>query len=242
MRRIHFVWTYLVLSFVLLLYGSFNLIYDASKGKGLSILALVFTCIGGVMSLVFLVLYLIDFFNKKKKEMNSIEEPVKEVEVKETLKVEEKVEEKKDVPQEAKKSEPRKQVNYESRGNSHSIYDRDTSTVYISKVGSGLIMRVSGNQILDMRSNTYYTIEGNMVNMNGSGPVFEINGDRIRAFAGSYLYELSGSNINKVFGGFFASVSGNYLQTYNLSEKYEFSESLNKKQLLAVVALLFGAY
>ena len=241
MRRIHFVWTYLVLSCVLLLYGSFNLIYDASKGKGLSILALVFTCVGGVMSLVFLVLYLIDFFNKKKKETNAIEKPIKEVEVKETPK-EEKVEEKKEVPQEVKKSEPRKQVNYVSRSSSYSIYDRDTSTVYVKQVGYGPVLRVEANRILDMRNNTYYTIEGNVVYLNGSGPVFEINGDRIRMFAGSYLYELSGSNINKVFGGFFASISGNYMQIYDLSAKFEFSGSLNKKQILAITALLFGAY
>ena len=93
-----------------------------------------------------------------------------------------------------------------------------------------------------MHSNTYYSIDGDYVKENGGGPVFEISGNRIRSAYGSYLYEIFGSNINKVFGGFYASISGNYIQTYDLEQKYEFSDRLSTKQLLVVAALLFGSY
>ncbi|MCR5184632.1 MAG: hypothetical protein K6C32_00925 [Bacilli bacterium] len=122
---------------------------------------------------------------------------------------------------------------------SYSIYDVDD--IYVKKVGYGPILRVTGNRILDMRSNTYYRLQGNMLNQEDSGPIFEINGDRIKSAFGGYLYEISGSNINKVFGGFYASISGNYIALYDLSEKYETTGSLNKKQLLIIAALLFGA-
>ena len=75
--------------------------------------------------------------------------------------------------------------------------------------------------------------------MPGSGPVFEISGNRIREAFGGYLFEISGSSINKTCGGFYASISGNYIQTYDLSEKYEMTDSFNRLQLLAIVALLF---
>ncbi len=91
-----------------------------------------------------------------------------------------------------------------------------------------------------MRSNTYYRIEGNMVNRSGSGPVYEISGNRIREAFGSYLFELSGSNLNKIYGGFYASISGGLLKVYDLSEQYEIPTSLNRKQILVIAALLFG--
>ena len=116
------------------------------------------------------------------------------------------------------------------------------STVYVKQVGYGPLLRVEGNRILDMRSNTYYRIEDNMVMQEGYGPVFEIRGNQIKNAFGSFLYELSGSNINKVFGGFYASISGNYITLYDLSIKYEMTDSLSKSQILAVAALLFGKY
>ena len=93
-----------------------------------------------------------------------------------------------------------------------------------------------------MRSNTYYVIEGNMVKMRGQGPIYEISGSRIRDAFGGYLYEISGSSVNKTFGGFFASIESGYLQTHDLKVKYEIPSSLNMKQKLAIVALLFGSY
>ena len=134
---------------------------------------------------------------------------------------------------------PRSDVTYESRRTS-SIYDNET--IYVRKVGYGPVLRVCGNRVLDMRSNTYYSIQGNFVYQDGSGPVFEISGNRIRSAYGGYLYEISGSNINKVFGGFFASISGNYITKFDSSEKYEISSSLNRAQQLTVTALLFGEY
>ena len=76
----------------------------------------------------------------------------------------------------------------------------------------------------------------------GYGPMFEIRGNQIKDAFGGYLYEISGSNINKVFGGFYASISGNYITLYDSSIKYEMTDSLSKKQTLAVAALLFGKY
>ena len=122
---------------------------------------------------------------------------------------------------------------------SYSRYDVDD--IYVKKVGYGPVLRVSGNRVLDMRSNTYYHIQGNMVHQDGGGPAFEINGSKIRSAFGGYLYEISGSNINKVFGGFYASISGNYITIHDLSEKYETTGTLNKNQILVVAALLFEA-
>ena len=93
-----------------------------------------------------------------------------------------------------------------------------------------------------MRTSTYYRIENNNVMQEGYGICYEIRGNQIRDAFGGYLYELSGSNINKVFGGYYASISGNYITLYDLSTKFETTDSLSKKQVLAVAALLFGNY
>ena len=134
--------------------------------------------------------------------------------------------------------------NYSQRTNtsykSSPIYS--CSTVYVKQVGYGPLLRVEGDRIIDMRSNTYYRLENNMLMQDGYGPVFEIRGNQIKNAFGGYLYEISGSNINKTFGGFYASISGNYITLFDLSIKYEMTNQLSKKQLLAVVALLFGKY
>ena len=124
----------------------------------------------------------------------------------------------------------------------HSSPSYSYSTVYVKQVGYGPLLRVEGERIIDMRTNTYYRLENNMVMQEGYGPVFEIRGNQIKDAFGGYLYEISGSNINKVFGGFYASISGNYITLYDLSIKYEMTDSLSKRQLLAVAALLFGKY
>ena len=93
-----------------------------------------------------------------------------------------------------------------------------------------------------MRNNTYDHIENNLVYQDGYGVIYEISGNRIRDAFGGYFYEISGSNINKVFGGFYASISGNYITLFDLSKKYEMTDSLSKKQLLVVAMLLFGKY
>lgn len=116
------------------------------------------------------------------------------------------------------------------------------STVYVKQVGYGPALRVEGDRIIDMRTNTYYRLENNVVMQDGYGPVFEIRGNQIRDVFGGYLYEISSSNINKTFGGFYASISGNYITLYDSSIKYEMTDSLSKRQMLAIVALLFGKY
>lgn len=224
-------------------YGTFSLIYNYNHGKGLSGYGLLLLILGILALGTILALYVISYITKRKhknetfqskdgtkeetKESNLIEEPRKA----ETT-------EKKEELKSAKK------VDYTSRPESRraSSYSYSYSTVYIKQVGYGPILRVEGSRIIDMRTNTYYRIEGNMVIQDGYGPVFEIRDNQIKDAFGSYLYEISGSNINKVFGGFYASVGGNYITLYDLSVKYEMTDSISKKQLLAISALLFGRY
>ena len=187
------------------------------------------------MLLIYLVLFLLSLKSKKKKSQVVAEAPALEEKI-EPVKEQEPVKEEK--PVSSKPASRSNNVTYTRQ--SYSVYDIED--VYVKKVGYGPVLRVTGNRILDMRSNTYYRIQGNIVNEEGSGQVFEINGNSIRSVFGSYLYEISGSNINKVFGGFYASISGNYITLYDLSDKYEMTGSLNQKQLLIVAALLFGAY
>ena len=249
MRRQHFAWTYLVLATVLTVYGGYTLIYHFRRNDKLSVWSLIFLIVGSIMLLIFLVLFLITMVNKKKQkpvpevapqpEPEPVPEPTPEPEPVEEAS--EEPEEDSDDDQVPPEPYPNNNgVTYE-RG-SYSIYDSDDSDVYVKKVGYGPVLRVTGSRILDMRTNTYYRIQGNYVNQDGSGQVYEISGDRIRAAFGGYLYEISGRNINKTYGGFYASVSGNYITLYDSSEKYETTGSLNKKQLLVVAALLFGTY
>lgn len=235
MRRQYFYWSYLVLSLVLTIYGGYTLVYHFSHNNKLSILSLVFLIIGSIMLLIYLFLYLLSLKSKKKKSQVVAEVPVVEEEKIEPVKEPEPVKEEK--PVSSKPASRSNDVTYTRQ--SYSVYDSDD--IYVKKVGYGPVLRVTGNRILDMRSNTYYRIQGNTVNQEGSGQVFEINGNSIRSAFGGYLYEISGSNINKVFGGFYASISGNYITLYDLSDKYEMTGFLNQKQLLIVAALLFGA-
>ena len=239
MRKITIKWTYLVLTFVLVVYGGYSLIYNHTHGKELSILGLVFFIVGLVLLIIFVTLFLVSYFQKKNKPVEVIENKVEEKKEEVVVK-EEQPSVKEDKPsKEEIKSATKKETYYSPR---KSYLRESVSTSYVCKVGYGPILRVTGSEILDMRTNTYYRIEGNMVNQNGYGPVFEISGNRIRSAFGGYLYEISGDNVNKIFGGFFASISGSYLTTYDLSEKYDISDDLTLKQKLAIVALLFGAY
>lgn len=232
-------------------YGGYSLIYNLNKGRGLSVLALIFLCLGIVLFLIYFGLVTYDLIqnrkNKKVIESKIIEQPVEEVveaqsqeEVKEEPKKEERVESK---PKTAFRDDTQYVREARTRRVNRSRYDRDDGgSAYVKEVGSGTILKVEGNRIYDMRYNTYYRIEGNLVKEEGSGPVFEISGNRIRKAYGSYLYEINGSNISKTYGGFYASISGNYLNTYDLSKRYEFSSSLSSTQILVVAALLFGSY
>lgn len=235
MRRQYFAWTYLVLAIVLTAYSGYSIIYNINHQKDVPVLGIVFLTIGGVMLALFLILFIISAFQKKKT-------PVMDV-TNEPEKVEEVVVEKKEEEEPASVEKPRpktyqKDVTYQSNRTVSRSYG---GSAYIKKVGYGPVLRVEEDEILDMRSNTYYRIDGNIVKRSGSGPVYEISGNRIRSAFGSYLFEISGGSVYKTFGGFYASISGGYLQTYDLAEKYEISGSLSIKQQLAVVALLFEA-
>ena len=248
MRKQHFAWVYLVTAIVLIMYGAFSLIYSLTHNRAVPVLTIVFLSVGGLMFVIVIVLALYGSFHKE----IPVDQPDPYHYEKEAFQKEEVEEEpKKEVKQSPRVEEqtpPKRAPRYDGGYRPNRRSDDDYSGVsynrggsfYISKVGSGLILRVNGNRIYDMRTNTYYRIEGNQVYEEGSGPVYEINGTRIRYAFGSYLYELSGSNINKVFGGYYASVSGNYLTRYDSAEKYDLGGSLNRMQLLTVAALLFG--
>ena len=252
MRRQHFEWSFVVLGLILTIYGAYSLIYNYANNKDIPGLGIAFLIVGATLLLLYLGLFIISLFQKKNRiveQDQQAEEPISE-QVSANEDVEEKIVEEQiekepieDVVEEGDSSDeeyiPRESVSYQRN---RSIYDSDGGSGYVNKVGYGSVLRVENNRILDMRTNTYYVIEGNFVSEQGSGPVFEISGNRIKLSFGSYLYEISGNNVNKVFGGFYASFSGNYLQTNDLEHVYEISCSLSSKQRLAVVALLFGCY
>ncbi|MBE6135318.1 MAG: hypothetical protein E7179_04880 [Erysipelotrichaceae bacterium] len=243
MRRYYLPWTIMVIGTIGLAYGAHLLFYHSSKGEGLYI--------PGLLLLIFGILFLIPsiaaniyYVVKRRKEFAaSIDEKQKEIEAKEE-KAEEPApaikpkEEKVEMVQHRREERPTYTPRREIEAPSRPTY----STSYVKKVGYGPVLRVCGPQIVDMRSNTYYRIEGNIVKEDGGGPRFEIRDNQIRDIYGSYLYEINGSNINKVYGGFYASISGSYITLYDLSEKYEMTDDLSKKQILAVAALLFGRY
>ena len=243
MRRQRFVWAFLALAIVLTAYGSFSFIQNLNQGKGVFVPGLTLLIIGGVMLLLCLVFYLLSRRGKTKEEA-FVPEPEKEE--KPVVREEEKKEsEPKGRPSEtpcpAEKMAPASFDSSYIRKPSISRYDRDDSeNAYVKKIGYGPVLRVTGSEILDMRTNTYYRIEGSVVNQSGYGPMFEISGNRIRAAFGGYLFEISGDNVSKTFGGYFATFNGGFLQTNDLSERFEITGPLSLRQRLAVVALLFG--
>ena len=252
MRRQHFEWSFVVLGLVLTIYGAYSLIYNYANNKDIPGLGIAFLIVGATLLLLYFALFIISLFQKKNRiveQEQPIEEPFSEqASINETVEEaigEEQIEKEsvEDIVEEDDSSDeeyiPRERVSYQRN---RSIYDCDGGSGYVNKVGYGSVLRIENNRILDMRTNTYYVIEGNVVSELGSGPVFEISGNRIKLSFGSYLYEISGNNVNKVFGGFYASFNGNYLQTNDLEHVYEISCCLSSKQRLAVVALLFGCY
>ena len=241
MRRQHFLWTYLTGAIVFTAYGVFSIIYNVSHQKDIPVLGLIFAILGGVLLLLLFAFFLVDLF-RKKNNPPTVEKPAEPVEEPKV------VEEAEDEPEEPTEDQPAPKLKTEVSYGERPVHKRepvsrsfDGGSGYVKLVGYGPILRVEGAEILDMRSNTYYRIDGNIVKRSGSGPVYEISGNRIRSAFGSYLFEISGGSVYKTFGGFYASISGGYLQTYDLAEKYEISGSLSIKQQLAVVALLFEA-
>ena len=238
MRRKQYIdWLATVFGIFGTIYGAYLLVYHLNAGNGLNVVALILL-IAGVISLVFSIALLTSRYLAIRKRIN-ITAPIEEKN--------EVIEEKKDVKpskEEVKEqAEPIKRTQYVQRSNPiRSSYSSSSYTTYVKLVGHGPVLRVEGNRILDMRNNAYYRIQDNMVYMEGSGPIYEIRGNQIKNAFGGYLYELSGNNINKTFGGFYASISGSYITLFDLSQKYELTDSLSKNQTLAVIALLFGKY
>lgn len=248
MRRQHFEWSFVVLGLVLTIYGAYCLIYNYANNKDIPGLGIAFLIVGVFLLLLYLALFIISKFQKKNivvvEEAPVEESPVEEPTEEEATPIEEehdKEEETKDTTDDYDSSyetyTPRERIMYQRN---RSIYDSDGGSGYVKKAGYGSVLRIENDRILDMRTNTYYSIEGNIVYELGGGPVFEISGNRIKSSFGSYLYEISGSNVNKIYGGYYASFNGNYLQTNDLNEVYEISFTLNLKQKLVVAALLFG--
>ena len=246
MRRHYLVWAIAVFGIIGTIYGGYSLIYNASHGDPLPIYGLVLLILGVLALALFLVLFIPKYIASKKKQPTPSPE-MKKDEVEETKTPIEKEPIIEKTPLEEPKPEPKKETRKEEpirTRRPERTYEPSPSysysTCYVKLVGYGPVLRVEGNRILDMRNGTYYRIENNVVMQEGYGIRYEIRGNQIKDAFGSYLYEYSGSNINKVYGGFYASVSGNYITIYDLSQKYETTETLSKKQMLVVAALLFG--
>lgn len=244
MRKYYLYWGLAVFGIVGTAYGSYSIVYNNRHGKDMPIYGLVLLIFGILSLMAFLAWALSIHLSKQKKRKNSATPcPIEDKEVK----IEEKT-----VPEEkeaaaAPKPEPERpkeeaERRYTSR--SERLYVSSSrpsfSTAYVKQVGYGPVLRIEGPRIIDMRSNTYYRIDDNFVMQDGYGTRYEIRGNQIKDAFGGYLFEVSGSNINKVFGGFYASISWNYITLYDLSEKYEMTDSLSKKQILVAAALLFG--
>ena len=238
MRRQYFTWSWFVLAVVLTAYGAFSLIYNHVHGKDISILGLAFLAGGVILFAVYFVLFFLDFRRKKDagaKEKMPEDRPA-EIEDKPDESVQKK-ETEETIPEPAEKA---KRTYAAPSGRTGGPSRRESGSGYVRQVGYGPVLRINEDEVLDMRCNTYYRIEGNFVYQNGRGVLYEISGNRIRDAFGSYLFEISGSNVNKVFGGYYASFGGGYLQTHDQKEKFEVPSDLTMSQKLVVVALLLS--
>lgn len=236
MRRLYWPWMVFVFGIIGTAYGTSYLTRCSIEGKSIKLYGILLFVLGIISLLFSITVEIARYISNKKHKAQTIKEEAKS---EETPKEEAKqiIKEK---PQEVKviKRDYEYTPRERSAKESYSAPDVDG---YIKLIGYGPLVRIHGNQILDMRNNTYYHIEGNMVNQDGYGPRFEIRNNQIRDVYGGYLYEISGNNINKVFGGFYASISGNYITLFDGSQKYEMTDSFTKKQILAIAALLFGS-
>ena len=242
MRAQRAEWTFRVIVALLLLYGGFTAFLNINGKPEVFIPALVAFIVGVALLVVYLILY---FLSRKKKKAAeeavaspASEEPKEDsapVEKEEPTVAETKAEEKEESVKAPKK--PVRDFEYAPRRSS-SVDDWDSG--FVSQIGYGPVLDIRGNRIRDMRTNVYYRIEGNFVYCEGSGVQYEIRGSAIRSAFGGFLYEISGSSVRKTFGGHYAEYSGRYMAKYDQSVKYEIGASLNMKQALVVVVLLFG--
>lgn len=237
MRKQYFKWSWFVLGLVLSVYGAFSLIYNSTHNKDFSVLGLVFLIVGLVLLISYFILLTISVIQTKDSK-NIKETKIGHFEPVAPEKIED--------PKKEEKPVINKSVNYthvdRPAKSTRAIREFNGGSGYVKKIGEGPIIRISEEEILDMRSNTYYQIEDNYVKQMGYGPVFEFVGNRIKLAYGEHLLELTGSNIYKIYGGFYASISGGFLKTHDLSQQFEIPSNLNKYQILTIAALLFCNY
>ena len=244
MRKYYLYWGLAVFGIIGTAYGSYSIVYSNRRGNDLPIYGLILLIFGILSLMAFLAWALSIFLSKQKKRKNPAtpsQNEAKKVEIVEKTISEEK--ETKPAPK-LEPAQPKEEAERTYTPRSERPYVSSSrpsfSTAYVKQVGYGPVLRIEGPRIIDMRNNTYYRIEDNFVMQDGYGVRYEIRGNQIKDAFGGYLFEVSGSNINKVFGGFYASISGNYITLYDLSEKYEMTDLLSKKQILVAAALLFG--
>ena len=70
MRKQSFYWTYLVIAIVLIMYGGFSIIYNINHHKDIPDYGVILLIVGGVMFVIFLILFLSLFFKRRKKLVN----------------------------------------------------------------------------------------------------------------------------------------------------------------------------
>ena len=172
MRRQHFQWTFLVLALVLMIYGGYSLIYSHVNHKDLPVLGLIFFIGGSILMIVYVVLTIISVFQNRKAAANNkvVEAKVEEVPEKEE-KPEEEPEQEDEEEEEIEEPVTEKEDTRALRNDTVYVSESKRSAPrfeggsgYVKKVGFGPVLRVNNEEVLDMRTNTYYRIEGNMVN------------------------------------------------------------------------------
>ncbi len=249
MKR-HIDWLLAVFGIFGTAYGGYLVLWHYGHGNGIHFLGMLLLVLGGISLLLFLLLMVPRALGRWRRGKKAVteESAAEEAEEAPTESVEEKApeveegaaeEEAEETPLEEMPQPGGEDWDCVSDGSGSSYQDSYAPTVYVRLLGHGPILRIEGARILDMRDGTYYRIEGDTVYQEGYGPRFEIRGSSIKDAYGGGLYELSGSFINKVYGGAYASMDGNWITLLDGSRKYEISDSLSRKLVLALAALLF---
>lgn len=163
MRKYYLSWSILVIGIIGAAYGSHLLFYHVSKGEGLFVPGLILLLFGIVFLIPSIAANIYYVVKHRKQFTASIDEKQKELKGEEEKAEEptpvikpkeEKVEMVQHRREERPTYTPRREI--EKEAPSRPTY----STSYVKKVGYGPVLRVCGPQIVDMRNNTYYRIEG----------------------------------------------------------------------------------
>ncbi len=162
MRRKQYIdWLATVFGIVGVSYGGFMLLWHHNRGNGTNPLALTLLILG-LVSLAFGLAMLLSRHIAAKKRKTDValppkeevkeEAPDQEDESEEAIDDEEPGPEPKSYRERPDRSRPRPSGGYSS-----------FSTAYVRLAGYGPLLRFDGTRVLDMRSNTYYRIEGDYV-------------------------------------------------------------------------------